>query len=905
MASKSLELQVSVRANQAETALRGITSSLNKAEQETKQFTASSEKASTAVSKVGSATTNASGSVSRYWGLLEQAGVSASRSFSNFSSALWKTAGQFMSLIKYASVFATATLGLGLWKVMSDFSSFSGTFDLMNATLKAKMPETISMVKAGLFDISNSSGKQIEEINDAFTQLLSSGMMPTAAEGTAEYTAQMEEALAVQQKLAESARATGENVRLLWDATVFAANSLGLDIRNLEDVDHIMNIFASTLDVGIGTMSQYSGQFSKFVKEAKQAWMSEWEMFWIFAKLTKVMDPEMAGFTTAWFARFFNNLWNEARQGAQNIARNIKWGWWTKGELNILEGMDTQGEFEDKLYYHVNEQGQKVKNSFTEVIANIQSTLAQAPQWSKLYDTLLGSIGNDIVVRKALANIANDKDLGDLREMMTNIQKWIDEKAMAKKIETMNDSMSVKMAQFKTTMRNRMTETADAMAPAIWVLMDMLSGAFWADSNLNDEYIWKAFAQARQNLAVMAPAMIPVLDALEKFIGFMRSDEWTRFVDSIMKGFSALWSMLMTVWKTLGAILANPMFLALMNTLAANPMLIAWGMFWANLLRTMWGGWWGIWAPSTSWAGFFWNYAWGGMLMWNSFMGTISKSLAWAWIAYAIGGVLWNLIEQYTDDQIKKVEASLKEAKETLTVAKELAKIRKWEITWDAASDVLNKADAELSKNMNISPAMLHNVLASSVMKWKSYEQIQAATSQLQGAGVSSANMTAMFGTEWAVQLQREIADKNREASDRLTRHPLLKRGHELTTKAFGGDSFADIQWNQMMGQAQSVLLQQQWSLIKNTPESEMKRLLENPKLDPETKVLLTKQLQLMQQFISVLQGKEFTLDLWGLQSGLPTWIGALWSATTSWGSLWPVVSPWVGWNFSSMSTQQ
>lgn len=78
--------------------------------------------------------------------------------------------------------------------MINNYLPFDKQQALLENTLHAKNSDTKSLVKNQVWDVSSSTGKDSAEVAAAYTQLFSSGLAPTAKEGTKEYVAQLQEA---------------------------------------------------------------------------------------------------------------------------------------------------------------------------------------------------------------------------------------------------------------------------------------------------------------------------------------------------------------------------------------------------------------------------------------------------------------------------------------------------------------------------------------------------------------------------------------------------------------------------------------------------------------------------------------------------------------------------------------
>ena len=113
--------------------------------------------------------------------------------FSNINTAMWKTYNQLTSWARWASMFMWAIAGISIINTVNNLKEFSSAFGLLNATIRMKMPENISMVKNAMFEISNMTGESVKSVTDSMNQLLSSWVTPDAMEWTKEWKKQMKD----------------------------------------------------------------------------------------------------------------------------------------------------------------------------------------------------------------------------------------------------------------------------------------------------------------------------------------------------------------------------------------------------------------------------------------------------------------------------------------------------------------------------------------------------------------------------------------------------------------------------------------------------------------------------------------------------------------------------------------
>lgn len=76
------------------------------------------------------------------------------------------------------------------------------------------------------------------------------------------------------------------------------------------------------------------------------------------------------------------------------------------------------------------------------------------------------------------------------------------------------------------------------MAPALNTLLSTMSGLM-TGKELDEDLIANSFAQARQQVEALNPALLPVVDMLEKMVGYLTSEKAQKDLErlgTLMKG---------------------------------------------------------------------------------------------------------------------------------------------------------------------------------------------------------------------------------------------------------------------------------------------------------------------------------------------------------------------------------
>lgn len=560
MSSKNLELGVKYDTSQAERAIKWLIDRTKEAGLTEKEFQKRVETAEYAIDtyrKKLDWTTAAklkfkAAATSALWGISSAAQAA--------TSALW--------WVMKTGVLAVGAVGWVLaWRAAANVYSFSKEYGLMSATLRQKSWEAKTQLQNDLLDISSRTGKTVEEVTKAMTQLYSSGLKPTAKEFNADgsvnanYLKQLKDVSEVTELIGKASLATGEDMVSLQNAVVYMSNAFGKSLSSPKDVKEVLNTLGATLDAGIGTMSQYSDQFSKFWPAAASAGIGMKEISAVFAGFTRIMNPELAGLVTKRFAEEFSSAGRYASTGANILGRQMKQGLvkGTKEDMWLLKSLS----------------GKALVNMFSDDKWQARSMTETIGMVAKAYDKLsstsakgafLDAIAPNDSMKKAWRELlskreVNGKMTSGADEIINSILPtfWGKEfdTLMETKFNTANEGFNVKWDRFRRSMDNNITKVGLALSPAVGALFDVVSMKMQGQT-IDQNALASLFAQAKTQIMATYPALAPVVGLMEQITKWMASDDANKFIANIgtaMQIFSA------ALWKVadgLAMILESP-----------------------------------------------------------------------------------------------------------------------------------------------------------------------------------------------------------------------------------------------------------------------------------------------------------------------------------------------------------
>ena len=441
-------------------------------------------------------------------------------------------------MAKYMMTIATITGGIWLRQSIRDLVEFETRFSLMNATLRAKLPSTLNYLRDEIMQLSSSTGKSIIDITDTMTQFFGAGLKPTAKEGTFAYQKQLNDAMKIQELLSNSALATGESTENMMEAYIYAANALGRDSKQFETARYIMSLFGSTLDQGIGWMKEYGTQFVKFTMEAKQAGLSDAEMFATFAKMTRVMTPEVAGFTMSAFMRGMNDLPRQAQRAALKVQDIMKSTNLTGDQRKLVRQFDTREEWEN-IFFATNEKGEKVKKSYRALMADLQKIVTVVPNNTALFDVLFQGLSNNRVAKRGMQLLLEDSGFTDLfgeNGLVDLVDKdLLDGTIMMEKIAGMQESFGTKWTKMWAAVKTETLKVTHALSPALSAFASVVHSKLTGEG-IDNKSLAAYFGNARAEIEKIAPSLEPVIDGIEKMTYYIASGQFKRELNYV-KGF--------------------------------------------------------------------------------------------------------------------------------------------------------------------------------------------------------------------------------------------------------------------------------------------------------------------------------------------------------------------------------
>jgi ElaB/YqjD/DUF883 family membrane-anchored ribosome-binding protein len=554
----------------------------------------------------------------------------AQSGFSSFQSAMWKTYNQLTSWGRNAQLFLWSIAGLSVAKTVENVKEFSASFGLLNATIRMKMPESVNLVKKGLFDISASVWENVKSVTDSMNQLLSSGVVPKATEGTAEWKSQMQDILRIQKQVSEGSMGMWETSDRIVEAGVKFINSSWWDVNSPAAWKDAMSYMSATLDRWVWFMTSYTNQFAKFNLPAKQIWWDQSDTLSLFARFTKLTSANRAGLWTQNVVKFAERAVPEANsmRVQQKVARKIlsNSAWWVNDADYKTVTALPQSTFADffvdknwKTRWMVD-----MLERINVVYSSIQSKVAKA--------TFLTEItwGNSRVKAWLQASL---EGLSDIREMSKGIRDEQERGAIAtEKYAIMHDTFASAYNRFTNRINLWMTKSVDALTPAISSVLSLMSVPLWGPW----QSIWDiadAFWKTRQNVMALNPSLMPVVDKMEELAMWMNSSagaqRFSNIKDAAVGIASAIgWAVTM-LWK----FAANPAVAAILKFIGEHPATAVAGLFAKNLIWEMAGGSMVRALVGGSWPGSAWGMMWASLLWTLAGSTLIWVALAWVFIA--------------------------------------------------------------------------------------------------------------------------------------------------------------------------------------------------------------------------------------------------------------------------------
>ena len=549
MADKNLNLRATLDDKQANAAMKGLIQAFRTADTEHKKWLRSISGVNQALKDVSPAALQARDAMGRFTRETSM-GLNnlVAKAINPVNNALRNMGSQFMGVLKWGGLLTGVSSGLLFRKATQDLISFSDRFSLMNATLRAQLPETKKFMQDSILSMSTAFGVKAEDLTDSLNQLFSSGFKPTAAEGTTAYKQQLEEVIKIQEQLTKAAVGTGSSMLEMQKAYVFTANAFGLDSTKFETVTKVTNALAGTLDEGIGWMSEYSEQFVKFASDAKQAGATMEESLGLFARFTKIMSPDRAGFTADAVFRNFAVSTKTATMAGNAMKQAIRDNLLSPEEQKLVENLgltSEKGWLSQVLTGEKTADGQQVKTSFNKIMANMSHIIGNAKVGTVVYDALKRSMANNVNANRGLSDLLTEEGLGftDWQKITESIENAQKTNLVQQKFDEMSKGFAMSWNRFTQSIRNKTLEATTAIAPAAKALLDVVAGAFGGKQYITAEGLAEAFATARAQAEKVHPALVPIVNMLEAITTNITNGNIPNALAKIGHAFGTMWNM--------------------------------------------------------------------------------------------------------------------------------------------------------------------------------------------------------------------------------------------------------------------------------------------------------------------------------------------------------------------------
>lgn len=592
MATKRLNLVTTLDDKQAKRALQGLVQQFREADAISKKLMMSNEKTAKSLKSVHSSALQARDSMGRFAKESSMAAAVTSRAFSGvLMPALQRTGMQLQRMIKWGTLFATVTGGFYMRKAFQDLITWSDEFSLMNATLKAQLPETLTFLQRKIFDISNAVGRPAEEISKGITQFLSADLAPTAREGTAEYIQQLEDLIKIQDIVAKGAVGTGTSIEEMSDAVIIATTAFDKNLRSTKDVSDIVGMFMGNLDTGVGLMKEYTGQYGKFAKVATQAGFTPEEATSIFARFTKTQPVERAGMAAQSFFREMTQPISGATQAKNKVKQALKEVTLSPQEIKALTPFSNADAWMDIMFtdtYDAN--GNRIKKSGKAALDAMAEALKNAPNKSLLLDIMMDAMfpnyraalgGREVISELGMEDIFGDGGILD------KTRKAVENQSYLEKFQIKSKSFAAAWGRITNTIRNETLEATMAMAPALGLVFDLISSKLsGAQRQFKDADIAEVFANVRQELAKSSPALVGFVGIIEKLFNYINDGTAERHLQQIGSAIKTIGSVIMA------AMGAFEKFWGFLDRITGGNVVANIGITWvgANMARAALGG---------------------------------------------------------------------------------------------------------------------------------------------------------------------------------------------------------------------------------------------------------------------------------------------------------------------------
>jgi len=549
MVSKWLDVKVAIDVNAAKTALNWLIGSVKELDNAFKSM-------KTWITNTGWVANTSARNFSTLWNAAKNAWNTMKTAFSGvrwtinwiWSSVfwLWRQFMWFMSIIWW--------IGL-IWSI-KNLQSFSKEFWLLQAS--AYITDTVgtNILKKWVFNISNRTGEDVESVVKSTTQIFGAWLQPTAPVGTEEYKKQISDVIKMQDVVSKFALWTWTTSEEAWTAIIKYMNSFKMDVHDIDNWTTAANVFSQTLDQWLWVMNEYINQFWKFGATGMAAWRWPWETASVFSVFSKFMTPDDAWNQTRMLWQFF---WQQVKQAFsfENQMKRVK----KEAMENFKITPEDQKRIQsmtvaDFANISFDKKTGKQRDPLW-ILTTFRETTAW--MWTMAIQTFVSAYSWwKVTIANALRNLLPEstyKDLIRIQAKMGEIN-WLQTKKksgeitdkeynkemdlISRKYAIMTETFDTKWKRFIGWMRNSITQVSDAVAPAIWVLLESASWFMtWIDFNTAESVI-ASFKTAREQIEALdiSPAFKSwlnwVVDKIEEFHTFMSSDEWKYYFEGLI-----------------------------------------------------------------------------------------------------------------------------------------------------------------------------------------------------------------------------------------------------------------------------------------------------------------------------------------------------------------------------------
>lgn len=560
-------------------AVKGIQASLNGAEKSLKEFKAELQSTIASMSSLNNSARWLDTSLKSTKSSLDTAwneALNANTKVDKLNKTLEKTAAQkftsaignwfktmasdIISTTKLLTTFATVAWGIQLYKAKTDYLDYSNQYAQLDSIVKTKWGNEDAalrkLVAEGAVNMWVAPGEFINNIKAMASwgiaidrkRVDSSWRALSAEEQELDMIAQIENVKQISKDIWDFANIawvsfedSSDAIVRFWNAIWYSADQM----RDPAKVQEAIGYISTTLDQGLGNLSEYATQLNKFIKEGIQSWASVAFTMAMFARQTKLGTTAMAWFSMRAFTMAMTNSEKEANAVANKIKNQIKdkkdadwnvaafWAWnpaQTKVQRDFFAQYDTAGEVKQNLTMKKNEDWTWAMRSWEEMAYAYIDIIKKWMDIGIDPGTIISKFTTNVNQKKVLQDLVWTPDpktwkynMAWLTDMQA-IQRAYEEEGrmatdLATKKEKLNESFSMQYRRAVASYQLWTVESAQKMSPAMsWVAKIVQNMFEWKPSNMEEfnKIISDNYEQLKESNPILA-GMVSLMGRFGKY----------------------------------------------------------------------------------------------------------------------------------------------------------------------------------------------------------------------------------------------------------------------------------------------------------------------------------------------------------------------------------------------------